>query len=103
MAARLLKDVLVSRKDWAGMARLASRVLEAGPSAEWSRIKAQGYFNQADYKACRRVLDAALMDFPKDAQLVLLDANTLKKEGKVAASQARFQAAKAMYIEVGTP
>ena len=103
MAARLLKDVLVSRKDWAGMARLASRVLEAGPSAEWSRIKAQGYFNQADYKACRRVLDAALMDFPKDAQLVLLDANTLKKEGKVAASQARFQAAKAMYKKVGTP
>jgi arylsulfatase A-like enzyme/predicted Zn-dependent protease len=98
-AARLLKDVLVNRDDWPGMVALASRVLEAGPSAEWSRIKAQGLFNQGQFAACRRVLDGALSRHPQDPQLILLDANTLKKEGHENRSRRRFEQAKTLWAQ----
>jgi len=97
MAARLLKDVLVTNDDWQGMISLASRVLEAGPSAEWSRIKAQGMFNLKQFAACRRVLDRAMTQHPDNPPLMLLDANTLKKEGKDQESLARFQQAQALW------
>ena len=97
MAARLLKDVLVTNDDWPGMISLASRVLEAGPSAEWSRIKAQGMFNLKQFAACRRVLDRAMTQHPDNPPLMLLDANTLKKEGKDQESLARFQQAQALW------
>ena len=58
---------------------------------------AQGLFNMGDYKACRRVMDGLVENNQEDADVLLLEANLLAKEGKREEGRAVFERADALH------
>jgi choline-sulfatase len=96
LAAKALTRELSDAKDWAGLIEVAASQVELDPSdpAFWDAW-AQGLFNLGKYTESRDVLDRALAVHPHSPQLLLLDANLLKKEGHDERALARFDEAKA--------
>ncbi|MBM4391543.1 MAG: sulfatase-like hydrolase/transferase, partial [Deltaproteobacteria bacterium] len=74
--------------------RAAARMLPARPDVQLALAQCQ--FNLGDYGSARRVLDHALAQWPDDADIVLLHANLLSKEGKKAEGQLQWQRAKTL-------
>lgn len=74
--------------------RFIARAQPNEPLAQFDLAQCQ--FNLADYAGARRTLDVALAKWPDDADLVLLHANLLAKEGKREEGQAVFTRAQAL-------
>ena len=70
-------------------------LLHHGSNETLLHAKAQALFNLKDFSACRLAMDLALVHHPQSSALILLDANLLKKEGKLEQGLARFEEAKA--------
>lgn len=58
---------------------------------------AQGLFNLGDYRGCRKVMDPLLEKTTDNADVLLLHANLLAKEGKREEGRAVFERADALH------
>jgi choline-sulfatase len=96
LAAKALIRELSDARDWAGLIEVAAAQVEIDPGdpAFWDAW-AQGHFNLGRFAESRDVLDRGLALHPQSPQLLLLDANLLKKEGHDDRAVARFDEAKA--------
>lgn len=98
---RELAGVCMSTQDWAcardNYAKLAESHPE-GPSAPLRLMWAQALFNLKEYEQARVVLDPALQKDP-GAELLLMHANLLAKEGKREEGQRVFEQAQALKVK----
>jgi predicted Zn-dependent protease len=96
-AALDLVTLLAEEQDYAAERALAKDLAERMPTEPrlW-HAWAQSAFNLGELAEARGALDQALERFPKNPELVLLDANLLAKEGKRDEGRRRFDEARAL-------
>jgi choline-sulfatase len=82
------------QRDWVRTTSTAERLSRLDPNnVSLRHARAQGLFNQQKYAEARIVLDEARKLFPQSADLWMLDANLLAKEGHRDLAQQSFEKA----------
>lgn len=96
-ARRSLSKIYADDRDYLAQVVQVEELVRLQPGNPRALLEhAQCLFNMTDFTGARRVLDRALALAPEDADVVLLHANLLAKEGRTEEGAAVFARAKAL-------
>lgn len=98
MARRMMATMLGEDRRYLDQVEQLKYLADTRPEDDETQLAyAQGLFNLQDYRGCRRLLDMLLERSPDSADILLLHANLLNKEGKKEEGRAAFLRADAIH------